>query len=178
MTHTLQKNLIKALVAFVSVAVIVATFMVTVPKAHAVTIEGKGTFTDNNRGTITAVQGSSTVAFDTNNATAMSGESALAQTLNRLFVMIGQTCVATSTDATIKTGAGQLSTYWGIRQGGGDLILSIYDATTTGATSTLIGYDNVASTSAGAGQTRWGGEFATGAFLDVTGTGVVVTCYR
>lgn len=132
----------------------------------------------NSQRTVSGVDSASTTALHVSLATTLSGESALAQALNRLFVMIGQTCMATTTDAQIKTGAGQLSTYWVANHAVGDFTMSIYDGTTTGSIANTIGYDYAASTTANAGDTRWGGEFATGAYLDITGAGTAVVCYR
>jgi len=109
MTHTLQKNLTKALVAFVSVAVIVATFMVTVPKAHAVTIEGKGVFSTGNRGTIGAVEVSSTTAaLLISKATADGGERNPDSAVNGYQVVreeVNMTIMSTTSTSTIGGGS-------------------------------------------------------------------------
>lgn len=132
----------------------------------------------NTQKTVSGIESATTTALHTSLATTISGESPLAQLLNRLFVMIGQQCTATTTDAQIKTGAGQLGTYWIADHAVGDMTIDLYDGTTTGTIANKIGKSYVASTTAAEGQTRWGGEFATGAFLDITGAGTAVVCYR
>lgn len=132
----------------------------------------------NSQRTVSGVDSATTTALHASLATTLSGEPPLAQLLNRLFVMIGQQCTATTTDAQIKTGAGQLGTYWIADHAVGDMTIDLYDGTTTGTISNKIGKSYVASTTAAEGQTRWGGEFATGAYLDITGAGTAVVCYR
>lgn len=152
-------------------ALAILGFLFPAQYTHAETIYGGNTASP-----ITGVTGSSTVAIHTSEATLFSGEN---QTLNRMMILVGQQCISTTTDAQIKTGAGIISTYWISQHAVGDITIDLYDGTSTNnSLLNRIGNDYVASTSAQSGMTRWGGEFATGAYLDITGVGTTTICYR
>lgn len=123
--------------------------------------------------TATGVVSASSSAPDFNMATLLSGEN---QTLNRMMITPAYTCFATTTDTLVKTGYGILGSSF-IASHSSDVTLSFYDGTTTGALSSIIVQDFVLSAGT-ASQKTWGGEFATGLYLDITGTGTTTVCYR
>lgn len=121
----------------------------------------------------TGVYTANTTALDYNMATLISGEN---QVLNRMMFTPAYTCFATTTDTLVKTGYGILGSSF-IASHSSDVTLSFYDGTTTGALSSIIVQDFVLSAGT-ASQKTWGGEFATGLYLDITGTGTSTICYR